>query len=287
MKHIILLCCFNFSFGYSQEIDTSFYFNMNDSILEANGVNSFNNEFLVNKKIEKKEDFTLKFGHSKDTLKLIENIVYYYIAYDYDIKEFGKFSLQSILGISKNSKKLCYVYYEPNSYIFLKNTNIEQWNKKTFDLSNIISVIESRKEIKFKSTKTMEFSVQVEGNCKDVFFIKNQFGRYKDYTLSLEAFYKDSYINTTERIILSGCNYVDYDYDDSYYYPLYILNNMEFIEVNFTFETESEFFRPNNKQYCKKKIDYNVFRFHQIKLSFSEHIVLSDGLFSIPSGIEH
>jgi len=290
MKKILILLVgfFTFFISYSQEIDSAYYFNMNDSILKVNGVFSYENIFLIDKNIKKLDSFALKWRHSKDTINIIYgNTDYFYITYDYDLKEFGEFSFESIIGVNRETKKNCYAYYEPSSFLFFKYIKKKDWNKKTFNLDTIVSIIESRKEVEILNSNPMQYSVLAEGECKDKICGKGMFGKYNPYSITIEAFYKDNLVNSTERIILSGGNYGDYNYDDTYYFPTYILNSIEFIEVMFVFETSPNFFRLINRRHSKQNIDYDVFRYHQIKLSIIDHKVISDGLFSSPSGMEH
>jgi len=287
MKYFILLFSFTFFSAYAQEIDMPFYFNINDSILKENNVYSFDNIFLIERSVKKKDKdclLNIQIRNSYDELLISDSLDYYFVRYDYKIKNFGRFSLESILCINKYTNILDNVYFEPNSYILFRNTKKEQWSEHTFNLDKIFSIIESRGEVIFKSKETNKFSIIVDGFCKDVFFLKAHYSKRIPYTFSLILSYQDN--NDIKETILST-SYSEEE-DCSYNYSsLDRLNGMEGIDLNFKFETEPQYFVPNKKKRCKNKIDYDVFRFHQIVLNFSDHVVLSDGLFSNPSGAEH
>jgi hypothetical protein len=276
MKFIPLLIFFSSFIGFTQEIDSLYYFEINDSILKSNGVYSFNNQFLISKEIEKnKIDCLNKIERWNSTVSLNSDTTdFYLITYNYNLGDFGKFTFNSILGFYKDTKKLITVYYQPHIYLLFKNTKIEEWNNNTFNTIAIISKIESHNEIKIKSVESLEYSVDLQGFCKDAFFIKNKYSKYTPFDIRLVLFYKDNCdFESTGFGVSDKCSYDDY-------LPLNKLNLLEFIDVNFIFETEEQFFYPNNKKHCKSKIDYKVLRYHQIKLGFSDHKILADELLS-------
>jgi hypothetical protein len=271
------------NYDESYDIDTSYLFEINDSILEANGIKSYNNIFLVQKNCQLLENDCLEqqvqWGPS-DFKITQDSTIYFSIKYDYSFSNFGGFSLFSILGFNTKSDKLFDVYFHPDAFILFKNTEILDWNKETFNIDNIVSSIESRKEVKIKSMESLEFVVLSEGLCKDVFFTKNRYSRLTPYEIALVL----TFVNGDEIVERnvgydSGCR--------TAVFSLETLNSITFKELEFVFATEEQFFYPNNRKHSKKARDYNVVRFHEIKLSFIEHHVTSDGLFSNRSGIEH